>query len=159
MKKRGAIILGTGGDMSNSAMGKFYEGIMVTGATTDATDDAVQANIVAVARYKNFPTPAPTPPPAATALGCFRDGGKGKPYDLPVSASKSMTTDDPVLECGVLCAGYAYFALEYGKECRCGNAYGQYGKSADPGKDCNMKCAKNDQVMCGGFFTENVYRH
>ena len=87
------------------------------------------------------------------------DGGKGKPYDLPVSASKSMTTDDPVLECGVLCAGYAYFALEYGKECRCGNAYGQYGKSADPGKDCNMKCAKNPAVTCGGFFTENVYRH
>ena len=49
MKKRGAIILATGGDNSNSAMGNFYEGYMVTGVTTDATDDAVQANIVAVA--------------------------------------------------------------------------------------------------------------
>ena len=29
-------------------MGKFYEGIMVRGNTTDATDEAVQANIVAV---------------------------------------------------------------------------------------------------------------
>jgi hypothetical protein len=48
MNKKGAIILGTGGDQSNGAMGKFYEGIMVTGITTDATDDAVQANIVAV---------------------------------------------------------------------------------------------------------------
>jgi len=48
-KKQGAIILATGGDNSNSAMGNFYEGVMVTGATTDATDDAVQANIVAVA--------------------------------------------------------------------------------------------------------------
>ena len=48
MDKKGAIILGTGGDQSNGAMGKFYEGIMVTGITTDATDDAVQANIVAV---------------------------------------------------------------------------------------------------------------
>jgi hypothetical protein len=35
-----------------SAMGKFYEGYMVTGVTTDATDAAVQANIVAVG-YKN----------------------------------------------------------------------------------------------------------
>lgn len=33
-------------------MGNFYEGYMVTGVTTDATDDAVQANIVAVG-YKN----------------------------------------------------------------------------------------------------------
>ena len=32
--KKGAIILATGGDMSNSAMGKFYEGMMVTGAHT-----------------------------------------------------------------------------------------------------------------------------
>ena len=48
MRKQGAIILGTGGDNSNRAEGNFYEGYMVTGATTDATDDAVQANIVAV---------------------------------------------------------------------------------------------------------------
>jgi hypothetical protein len=48
MSKRGAIILATGGDNSNGAMGKFYEGIMVTGVTDDATDEAVQANIIAV---------------------------------------------------------------------------------------------------------------
>ena len=53
MDKKGAIILGTGGDNSNGAMGKFYEGIIATGATTDATDDAVQANIVAVG-YRNI---------------------------------------------------------------------------------------------------------
>merc|ERR1719181_2388141 len=53
MRKKGAIILATGGDNSNSAMGKFYEGIMVTGATSDATDDAVHANIVSVG-YKNL---------------------------------------------------------------------------------------------------------
>jgi len=53
MHKSGAIILATGGDFSNQAKGKFYEGIMVTGVTTDETDEAVQANIVAVG-YKNI---------------------------------------------------------------------------------------------------------
>ena len=54
---QGAIILATGGDMSNSASGNFYEGIMVTGVTTDATDTAVQANIVEVRyRYGDFDT-------------------------------------------------------------------------------------------------------
>ena len=47
-RKEGAIILGTGGDQSNGDRGNFYEGYIVTGVTTDATDDAVQANIVAV---------------------------------------------------------------------------------------------------------------
>ena len=42
MHKQGAIVLATGGDNSNSALGNFYEGIMVTGNTTDATDDLVQ---------------------------------------------------------------------------------------------------------------------
>jgi len=53
MSKKGAIILGTGGDSSNGAQGKFYEGIMTRGVTTDATDDLIQANIVAVG-YKNI---------------------------------------------------------------------------------------------------------
>lgn len=51
MNKKGAIILGTGGDNSNGAMGRFYEGIIVRGVTTDAVDNAIQSNIVAV-RYK-----------------------------------------------------------------------------------------------------------
>jgi len=47
MKKQGAIILGIGGDNSNSAQGNFFEGCMTTGASSNATDDAIQANIVA----------------------------------------------------------------------------------------------------------------
>jgi hypothetical protein len=47
MKKQGAIILGIGGDNSNSGVGTFYEGVMTKGYTSDEADDAVQANIVA----------------------------------------------------------------------------------------------------------------
>ena len=47
MKKQGAIILGIGGDNSDGAVGTFYEGCMTRGYTSDAADDAVQANIVA----------------------------------------------------------------------------------------------------------------
>ncbi len=47
MNKQGAIILGIGGDNSNSAQGNFFEGVMTSGNASDANDDAVQANIVA----------------------------------------------------------------------------------------------------------------
>jgi non-reducing end alpha-L-arabinofuranosidase len=47
MHKEGAIILGIGGDNSVSATGTFYEGVMTSGFPTDATENAVQANIVA----------------------------------------------------------------------------------------------------------------
>jgi hypothetical protein len=50
MSKEGAIILGIGGDNSVSAQGTFYEGAMTSGYPSDATENAVQANIVA-SRY------------------------------------------------------------------------------------------------------------
>ncbi|KAI1375293.1 Arabinosidase B [Hypoxylon crocopeplum] len=50
MHEEGAIILGIGGDNSNSAQGTFYEGVMTAGYPSDATENSVQANIVA-AKY------------------------------------------------------------------------------------------------------------
>jgi non-reducing end alpha-L-arabinofuranosidase len=52
MRKQGAILLGNGGDNSNSSQGTFYEGAMTAAGTfpTDATDKLVQANVVA-AKY------------------------------------------------------------------------------------------------------------
>lgn len=47
MKKEGSIILGIGGDNSNGAQGTFYEGVMTTGYPSDATENSVQANVVA----------------------------------------------------------------------------------------------------------------
>jgi hypothetical protein len=47
MKKEGAIILGIGGDNSNGSAGTFYEGVMTSGYPSDATENAVQANITA----------------------------------------------------------------------------------------------------------------
>ena len=53
MQKQGAIVLGSGGDCckpgggANLSDGTFYEGCIVTGYPSDATEDAVQANVVA----------------------------------------------------------------------------------------------------------------
>ena len=52
MRKQGAILLGNGGDNSDGSQGTFYEGAVTAAGTfpSDATDQLVQANIVA-ARY------------------------------------------------------------------------------------------------------------
>jgi hypothetical protein len=51
MKKQGAIVLGSGGDCcatnTNQSLGTFYEGAIVAGYPSDATENSVQANIVA----------------------------------------------------------------------------------------------------------------
>ncbi|KAE9377550.1 carbohydrate-binding module family 42 protein [Stipitochalara longipes BDJ] len=63
MSKEGAIILGIGGDNSNGAQGTFYEGVMTSGYPSDATENAVQANIVAA----GYATTSLTSGPALTA--------------------------------------------------------------------------------------------
>jgi non-reducing end alpha-L-arabinofuranosidase len=48
MHKQGGVGLGTAGDNSSAAQGTFFEGIMTAHFSSDAADDAVQANIVSV---------------------------------------------------------------------------------------------------------------
>jgi len=48
MHKEGAIILGIGGDNSKGSAGSFFEGAMTSGYPSDATENAVQANIASV---------------------------------------------------------------------------------------------------------------
>ncbi|MGB8260291.1 MAG: arabinofuranosidase catalytic domain-containing protein, partial [Terracidiphilus sp.] len=69
MRKQGAILLGNGGDNSNGSQGTFYEGAMTAAGTfpADATDQKVQANIVAAGydlpRLSLAPAPATATPP------------------------------------------------------------------------------------------------
>ncbi|HEY7838525.1 MAG TPA: arabinofuranosidase catalytic domain-containing protein [Terriglobales bacterium] len=77
MRKQGAIDLGNGGDNSNGAQGTFYEGAMTAAGTfpTDATDQLVQANVVAagygVAALRLAPAAATAAP---TGLQTFAPG-------------------------------------------------------------------------------------
>jgi len=47
MAKQGAIVLNIVGDPNNPGEGNFFEGVMTAGYSTDAADEAVQANVVA----------------------------------------------------------------------------------------------------------------
>ena len=58
MHLEGAIVLGTGGDDSNGSDGSFFEGVITAGYPSTATDNAIQANIVA-AGYRQVPSSFP----------------------------------------------------------------------------------------------------
>jgi hypothetical protein len=52
LKKGGAIVLGIGGDNAAGATGNFFEGALTASFNSDATDAALEANIVAAAYGK-----------------------------------------------------------------------------------------------------------
>jgi hypothetical protein len=83
MHLEGAIVLGTGGDDSNSSVGDFFEGVVTNGEPSDAADNAVQANIVA-AGYA-FPS---------ASTGEIHAVGAGKCLDVPNSTDTAGTQLD-----------------------------------------------------------------
>ena len=82
MRKEGAIILGTGGDNSIGSAGTFYEGVMTSGYPSDATENAVQANITAA----GYGTGG-----SGTTTGPLHAVGAGKCLDVPGSSTTPGT--------------------------------------------------------------------
>jgi hypothetical protein len=74
MDQEGGIVLGTGGDNSNSDVGSFFEGVMTAGYPSDAASAAVQANIVA-AGYSGTTTPVATAAPSAAGQAVVHSAG------------------------------------------------------------------------------------
>ncbi len=89
MRKQGAIILGTGGDNSDGSAGTFYEGVMTSGYPSDATENAVQANIVA-AGY--------APSGTTGGSGALHATGAGKCLDVP-NATTTAGTQLQIWDC------------------------------------------------------------
>ncbi|MFC4110679.1 arabinofuranosidase catalytic domain-containing protein, partial [Micromonospora zhanjiangensis] len=100
MKKQGAILLGIGGDNSVSGAGTFYEGVLTSGYPSNATEEAVQANITAAgyAPPGGGPTTPPTTPPPAGGQQIV-GGQSGRCVDVP-NGSTSNGTQVQLWDCG-----------------------------------------------------------
>jgi transcription elongation GreA/GreB family factor len=93
MRKQGAILLGNGGDNSNSSQGTFYEGAMTAAGTfpTEATDQQVQANIVAA--HYDVPQISLAPASATANPPGLQTFSPGSSQDATVTFTN--TTDAP----------------------------------------------------------------
>jgi non-reducing end alpha-L-arabinofuranosidase len=95
MRKQGAILLGNGGDNSVGSQGTFYEGAMTAAGRfpTDATDQLVQANVVA-ARY-DVPRLSLSPASATAAPPGLQTFSPGSSQDTTVTFTN--TTGAPAV--------------------------------------------------------------
>ena len=120
---------------------------MVKGATTDATDNAVQANIVAVA-YSVLPK-----------LRCAEVGSSVCYYDSPrarimgdvVVASRGITRE----LCMEVCFGRQkrLAGVEDGGQCMCGDAVDA---RAVPSDNCTTACPGSFSERCSGYLAIDV---
>src|SRR4051794_1928415 len=90
MRKQGAILLGNGGDNSNSSQGTFYEGVMTAGFPSDDVDQLVQANVLS-AKYDVQPVSVAPPLTTPDPVTIPRVGGKfgnALPFDGATTSVK-----------------------------------------------------------------------
>jgi hypothetical protein len=101
----------------------------------------------------------PIPPTynECTLLGCYTDVVSAR--TLPVEVDGGNTNMDPnVCTAACIAAGYRYSGVEYGRECFCGNTIENMGSLAPDGNEqCNMPCAGNPALTCGGKDRLDLY--
>ncbi|KAL5005776.1 hypothetical protein ScPMuIL_016934 [Solemya velum] len=87
-------------------------------------------------------------------IGCYIDR-----WDRDIVGYLIVTDLNTPQYCMETCSekGFKYAAVQYGRECFCGDTFGKYG--AAPEAHCNNPCPNNPQLMCGGFWRQNVYSY
>ena len=118
---------------------------MVTGVTSDQTDDAVQANIVSVG-YKFLPALHCV----AEHSACYEDSVRSRILGDVVMASAAMTHELCMEACFSRQRRLA--GVENGKQCMCGDSLSE----AVPSTNCTMPCPANDSQRCGGWMAIDV---
>lgn len=95
---------------------------------------------------------APSAPSTYGSLGCYTEATTGRAL-----SSAAFADDDMTIEmCAAECAGFTMFALEYRRECYCGNALNA-GSVATSQLDCKYSCMGNQSESCGGDSRLNLY--
>ena len=154
MHLEGAIVLGTGGDNSNGSVGSFFEGVMTAGYPSDATENAVQANIVSVGYSKSS-----TFPVAGTAYR-ITNVNSGKVLDAVNCGTANGTAIDLWASLGNTCqqwkftsAGSGYYTItnvNSGKLLDSVNCGWADGTAVDLWQSLGNLCQKWQVIPAGG---------
>lgn len=80
--------------------------------------------------------------------------------DGRVLSSQTLAEDGMTLEvCAKYCSGFAYFGIEYGRECYCGDAIKTGSSKAQDASTCSMVCSGDATTYCGGSMRLQLYKY
>ena len=91
---------------------------------------------------------------AYTAKGCYTDNPNSRTLAATSTENNGMTVEI----CSATCQAYAYFGVEYFRECYCGNTIAPGGVPA-PAAECDSPCSGNSAEKCGGNSRLNLYQY
>jgi len=135
--------------------------------TGDATELCGAGNRLSLYSTDDVTAPPPTSQPE-TVVGddddatvwtfedCYTENAAVE-VGVRTLGAEGFADDGMTLEvCAGLCADYAYFGTEYGRECYCGDTLAA-GSEVALGSNCDMPCAGNVSEYCGAGNRLSVY--
>ncbi|XMA20895.1 hypothetical protein WAI453_013686 [Rhynchosporium graminicola] len=84
--------------------------------------------------------------------GCFTEGTNVRALGDALYDNETLT----IQMCSQACSAYQYFGAEYGRECWCGNSFGN-GATLVSNADCSMLCGGDKTQYCGNGDRLSVY--
>ncbi|OAA49482.1 Carbohydrate-binding WSC [Metarhizium rileyi] len=106
-------------------------------------------------------TPTPTGPVKKARIGnwifqgCWTEASNGRALTSLMYADDKMTLES----CAKFCDGLAYFGVEYGRECYCGNTLKAGSIKADDQHDCKFLCPGDKTEYCGAGLRLELYKY
>ncbi|KAF2732319.1 heme peroxidase [Polyplosphaeria fusca] len=91
--------------------------------------------------------------PGYTYQGCMTDRVEAR----SLGAKTQGNSNNTYANCAAFCSGYAYFGVEYGRECYCGDSLANSPTTAKE-SDCSMPCSGDANAVCGAGNRLNVFK-
>ena len=128
--------------------------ITPTSSSSSSTATVTSTTVASTTSATSTPTPVIVPGNTNfTYAHCYIDspGSRVLPYE--VLAADNMTVE----YCLSNCYQYAFAALEYGRECWCGNQLAAGAAQAAKETECGMTCPGNSTQLCGSGNRLSLY--
>ncbi|XP_048254566.1 WSC domain-containing protein 2-like [Haliotis rufescens] len=92
---------------------------------------------------------------SASYIGCYHDDfDRVLPHGIMQNVT-DLTTETCMQHCHSI--NYIYFGTECTSQCFCGHVI-KPGHAKVPDKECNMPCAGDSSLLCGGYFRTSIYK-
>ncbi|PQE05793.1 wsc domain-containing protein [Rutstroemia sp. NJR-2017a BVV2] len=88
-------------------------------------------------------------------VGCYTEATTGRALSDSTYANDNMTVES----CYTFCSAFAWFGVEYRRECYCGNTINAGSVLSTTGNTCTLTCMGNSSEYCGGSSRLQMYHN
>jgi len=136
-------------------LGLYQKGVGSTSSSAVTSTTSAPVTSTTTTSTTTTTTAGPTGTANYTYIACWADNDLG---NRTLQGKTIQDQGDSPDFCHTFCAGFAYFGLEYGYECWCGDVVRDASEQR-PETECNMPCTGDETKLCGAGYRLSLYHN